>query len=230
MNGRNEGTPVQFTIRKAFAAIILFFAASLLAAFPASANQDAGGHKSKMGMKMGMKMDMKAASCGRNIMMVKSAEMQMGGAHYKGPMAKKGSMKMGGKDKGMKMGAKPGDKAHADHEVKMGGVLFMAPNEMHHVEGVYSRKCGFQLFIYNAFTKPIHVGRFRAFIKLIGEVDEEEVERILFLRPNQKGNVLHTTIGHGMKVPCEVELYVKFPEGDKVEVFNFKVDAHGKIS
>ena len=74
MNGRNEGTPVQFTIRKAFAAIILFFAASLLAAFPASANQDAGGHKSKMGMKM----DMKAASCGRNIMMVKSAEMQMG--------------------------------------------------------------------------------------------------------------------------------------------------------
>ena len=78
MNGRNEGTPVQFTIRKAFAAIILFSAASLLAAFPASANQDAGGHKSKMGMKMGMKMDMKAASCGRNIMMVKSAEMQMG--------------------------------------------------------------------------------------------------------------------------------------------------------
>ncbi len=260
MNGMNERTPVKFTIRNTMAALILFLAASLLMAFPASANQHMGGKMDmkgehgakkggmkmdmKMGMKKGMKMDMKAASCGRKMMMEQSAEMQMGGAHYKGPMAKKGSMKMDGMKKGMKMGgmkmdgmkkgmkmaANDGEKAHADHEVKMGGVLFMAPNEMHHVEGVYSEKCGFQVFIYNAFTKPIHVGRFRAFIKLIGEVNEEDVERILFLRPNQKGNVLHAIIGSGMKAPFEVELYVKFPEGDTVEVFNFNVDADGKIS
>ena len=72
------------------------------------------------------------------------------------------SMKMDHKDHdGMKM-------AHMDHESKLGGVFFMAPNKMHHLEATYSKECGFQLYLYNAFTRPINVNRSRAFIKVVG--------------------------------------------------------------
>ena len=75
------------------------------------------------------------------------------------------AMKMSGGAKDMK--GMPGMAgAHGDHDAKTGGVLFMAPNEMHHVEGSFDPKCGFQVDLYNAFTKSIHVSRFRAFMHL----------------------------------------------------------------
>lgn len=211
-----------------------------LAAAPAWAHSHAKGQGE--GKSGGMKME----SCERMVKLTGKAEKQMGGAHFKGPMPKKGSMagmkgmKMDtGKpmkmDKPMKM---PGDGkkmmdmggAHGDHDAKSGGVLFMAPNEMHHIEGTYAPKCGFQVYIYNAFTKSIAVGRFRAFIKIIGEVNDEEVEAVRFLSPNSDNTYLRAGMPHGLKQPFEVELYVKFPENEEVEVFNFTVDEQGKIS
>lgn len=214
-----------------------------LAAAPAGAHSHSKGHGEEKpgGMKMG---GMKMGGCERMVNVTSKAEMQMGGAHFKGAMPKKGSMpgmkgmKMDGdgkKMKPMKMGG-DGEKmagmggAHSDHDAKGGGVLFMAPNEMHHIEGTFAPKCGFQVFIYNAFTKSIGVSRFRAFIKIIGEVKDEDVEAIRFLNPNGEKTLLHAELPHGLKQPFEVELYVKFPESEEVEVFNFAVDEQGKIS
>lgn len=129
-------------------------------------------------------------------------------------------MKMDSKEEGM----------HQDHDAKAGGAFFMAPNEMHHLEGTYSQDCGFRLFLFNAFTKPIRVDRFKAFIKITGEIAEEEVEFIRFLSPNEKNSVLQVPLMEGLKPPFEIELNLKFPESEKVESFNFEVDEHGKIS
>jgi hypothetical protein len=123
---------------------------------------------------------------------------------------------------GMKM-------AHMDHESKLGGVFFMAPNKMHHLEATYSRECGFQLYLYNAFTRPINVNRFLAFLKVTGEVDGEEDELTFFLEPNKSQTSLQNDLEANLSSSFEIELHLKFSESEEVELFNFSVDKQGKI-
>ena len=133
------------------------------------------------------------------------------------------SMKMDHKDHdGMKM-------AHMDHESKLGGVFFMAPNKMHHLEATYSKECGFQLYLYNAFTRPINVNRFLAFLKVTGEIDGEEDELTLFLEPNKSYTTMQNLLDVNLTASFEIELHLKFPESEEVELFNFSVDEQGKI-
>ena len=133
------------------------------------------------------------------------------------------SMKMDHKDHdGMKM-------AHMDHESKLGGVFFMAPNKMHHLEATYSKECGFQLYLYNAFTRPINVNRFLAFLKVTGEIDGEEDELTLFLEPNKSYTSIHNLLDVNLTASFEIELHLKFPESEEVELFNLSVDEHGKF-
>ena len=133
------------------------------------------------------------------------------------------SMKMDHKDHdGMKM-------AHMDHESKLGGVFFMAPNKMHHLEATYSKECGFQLYLYNAFTKPINVNRFLAFLKVTAEIDGEEDELTLFLEPNKSYTTMQNLLDVNLTGSFEIELHLKFPESEEVELFNFSVDEQGKF-
>ena len=132
-------------------------------------------------------------------------------------------MKMDHKDHdGMEM-------AHMDHESKLGGVFFMAPNKMHHLEATYSKECGFQLYLYNAFTKPINVNRFLAFLKVTGEIDGEEDELTLFLEPNKSYTTMQNLLDVNLTGSFEIELHLKFPESEEVELFNFSVDEQGKF-
>ena len=187
-------------------------------------------------------------SCDKMIHLSEEAEMQMGGAMYTGSLPKKGEenesmsgMKMTEKKEGMKMSGKMHDMkmdhkdhdgmkmAHMDHESKLGGVFFMAPNKMHHLEATYSRECGFQLYLYNAFTRPINVNRFLAFLKVTGEVDGEEDELTLFLEPNKSQTSLQNDLEANLSSSFEIELHLKFSESEEVELFNFSVDKQGKI-
>ena len=133
------------------------------------------------------------------------------------------SMKMDHKDHdGMEM-------AHMDHESKLGGVFFMAPNKMHHLEATYSKECGFQLYLYNAFTKPINVNRFLAFLKVTGEIDGEEDKLTLFLEPNKSYTTMQNLLDVNLTGSFEIELHLKFPESEEVELFNLSVDEQGKF-
>ena len=133
------------------------------------------------------------------------------------------SMKMEHKDHdGMEM-------AHMDHESKLGGVFFMAPNKIHHLEATYSKECGFQLYLYNAFTKPINVNRFLAFLKVTGEIDGEEDKLTLFLEPNKSYTTMQNLLDVNLTGSFEIELHLKFPESEEVELFNFSVDEQGKF-
>ena len=170
-------------------------------------------------------------SCHKMIHLSKEAEMQLGGSMYTGALPKEGEenesmsgmkMKMSEEKEGMKM-------AHMDHESKLGGVFFMAPNKMHHLEATYSKECGFQLYLYNAFTRPINVNRFLAFLKVTGEIDGEEDELTLFLEPNKSYTTMHNLLDVNLTASFEIELHLKFPESEEVELFNFSVDEHGKF-
>ena len=197
--------------------------------------------KEKEGMQMSGKMP------GKEMKMPKEKEgMQMSGKmpgkEMKMPKEKEGmqmSGKMPGKEMklseekgGMQMaGAMPGmEGAHMEHEAKVGGTFFMAPNKMHHLEATYSKECGFQLYLYNAFTRPINVNRFRAFIKVVGEVDGEEDEFIRFLEPNKPHTTMQNLLDVNLTAPFEIELHLKFPESEELELFNFSVDEQGKIT
>ena len=189
-------------------------------------------------------------SCHKMIHLSKEAEMQLGGSMYTGALPKEGEenesmsgmkmkmseekegMKMSGKKHDMKMGHKDHDgmkMAHMDHESKLGGVFFMAPNKMHHLEATYSKECGFQLYLYNAFTKPINVNRFLAFLKVTGEIDGEEDELTLFLEPNKSYTTMHNLLDVNLTASFEIELHLKFPESEEVKLFNLSVDEHGKF-
>ena len=165
----------------------------------------------------------------------------MSGMEMKMPKEKEG-MQMSGKMPGKEMklseekggmqvaGAMPGmEGAHMEHEAKVGGTFFMAPNKMHHLEATYSKECGFQRYLYNAFTRPINVNRFRAFIKVVGEVDGEEDEFIRFLEPNKPHTTMQNLLDVNLTASFEIELHLKFPESEEVELFNFSVDEQGKI-
>ena len=189
-------------------------------------------------------------SCHKMIHLSKEAEMQLGGSMYTGALPKEGEenesmsgmkMKMSEEKEGMKMSGKKHDMkmdhkdhdgmkmAHMDHESKLGGVFFMAPNKMHHLEATYSKECGFQLYLYNAFTRPINVNRFLAFLKVTGEIDGEEDELTLFLEPNKPHTTMQNLLDVNLTASFEIELHLKFPESEEVKLFNLSVDEHGKF-
>ncbi|MHA1108006.1 MAG: hypothetical protein ACTSQV_02700 [Alphaproteobacteria bacterium] len=153
-------------------------------------------------------------SCEVAVTVEAGAEHQPGGAHYAGPALK---------HHGKHVMAMPEMKgAHMLHKAQHGGSFFMAPNKVNHVEAVYSEKCGFRLYLYNAFTRQIHVGRFRAFIKVVPK-DEDQGESIRFLFPNLERTALEAKLDTAIAPPFEIEIYVKFPESQEPELFNIRV-------
>lgn len=164
------------------------------------------------------------AACDLKVQLTKAAEMQEGGAHFKGkPGTAMAGMKMDGmkmegkKSSGMKMGDSKG--AHEVHTGTYGGTFFMAPNKTHHIEGKYSEKCGFSLVLFNAYTKPISANRFKAFVKYIPE-DDDQIEAYRILSPSEDGSVLRAPKGPHIKGAFDIELYVEFPGKPAPDMFN----------
>ncbi|MDP6257780.1 MAG: hypothetical protein QGH63_01685, partial [Rhodospirillales bacterium] len=123
-----------------------------------------------------MKKPSMSAACVPKLHITDEAEKKPGGAHYKG------SVVAHHKNHQQQMMQMKG--AHTDHSPRQGGSFFMAPDKMHHLEGVYSAKCGLRLFFYNAFTQPIRADRFKAFIRIVPQKDDEP-EVLRFLSPSK---------------------------------------------
>ena len=110
------------------------------------------------------------------------------------------------------------------HQPQRGGAFFMAPDKLHHVEALYSGACHLRVFFYNIRTEAIGVTHFRAFARVIPESpDEPEVLR--FLTPVEDGALLGASPGDQASRPFEIELYVRFPEGDAPQLFTVRIPA-----
>ncbi|MDP6345052.1 MAG: hypothetical protein QF578_02645 [Alphaproteobacteria bacterium] len=166
-------------------------------------------HGTKSGHKMA-----DSGDCHLPVQLDAAAEDKPGGAGYAGPVAPH----HGPKAKSAQM--VPG--AHTRHNPRFGGAFFMAPNKLHHLEVVYSDKCGVRLVIYNIATEPIAVDRFRAFVEIEPESDQEP-EMIRFLEPAMNGAYLASTVRPVPARPFTIELYLKLPGDDEPQLFTVPV-------
>jgi len=194
-------------------------------------------------------------ACELKIQLTMKAEMQPGGAHFKGgesmEMDQMAGMKMDENTgesmemdqmAGMKMDQMAGMKmdestgigmnmdqmagmkgAHEIHTGQYGGTFFMAPNKTNHVEGIYSKDCGFRLVLFNAMTQPINVSRFGAFVKYI-PTDEDAFIDYRILSPAHEGSILQVSSHPEIEGEFDVELYVRFPGNDEPTMFNIRIE------
>ena len=166
---------------------------------------------------------MESNSCDLGIRFTEAAERRLGGAHYTHAAAMEPDM---GENQDHQMGeanASVGEQApkmHEHHHPQYGGEqFFMAPGKRHHIEMVYSERCGLRVILYNAYSEPISPARLRAFVLVIPSV-ETEPERMRFLELSNDGSALEAMLGADLSRPFEAELYLQLPESEEPELFN----------
>ncbi len=98
--------------------------------------------------------------------------------------------------------------AHGDHNPRHGGILFMAPNGYHHLEGTLAADGEFRLYLYDDFTRSIPVDGFQA---RAGEVSMEA---------SADGSFLSTKVERSRE-PLEVVLHLRFPQETDESRFDF---------
>ena len=99
--------------------------------------------------------------------------------------------------------------AHGDHNPRHGGILFMAPNGYHHVEGVLSPEGEFRLYFYDDLTRPLEADGFPA---RIGSGQ---------LEPTEDNSYLVAFLDPPEGYPTEVVLHVRFPRSEEESRFDF---------
>lgn len=114
-------------------------------------------------------------------------------------------------------------KAHMDHNPRHGGLFFMAPNGIHHLEGALFSPREFRLYIYNEYTEPLPAGDFtaRGFAWTAGR-DEE---RPITLRPGPDNAALTARLPGDLSFPIKLKIRVDFHDGQPTVVFDFEFDS-----
>jgi hypothetical protein len=97
--------------------------------------------------------------------------------------------------------------AHGDHNPRHGGILFMAPNGYHHLEGTLEDG-EFRVYLYDDFTRPLTV---EGFSGRAGESEMAPSPDARFLRVDREGP----------ESPVEIVLHLRFPEENEEARFDF---------
>ena len=118
--------------------------------------------------------------------------------------------------------AAPG--AHMDHSPRNGGIVFMAPDSFHHIEGTYPEPGVFRLYATDNYREPVDVSMWSGRAVLEEDYDEatdEFIEVTAFdLLPSPDGAFLEAVVGD-LDVPAEVTAKVVFVEDFPEERFDF---------
>lgn len=97
---------------------------------------------------------------------------------------------------------------HGDHNPRHDGILFMAPDGFHHLEGALSEEGLFRLYVYDNFTRPLDARSFEARI-----ADRR-------LAPAADGAFLELRLEDRPQFPAEVTLLLRLGNGEE-ERFDF---------
>jgi hypothetical protein len=104
--------------------------------------------------------------------------------------------------------------AHADHSPLFGGVLFMAADQFHHIEGTYTADGLFRVRIYDNFKKQISARGFKAVVR-IGDRGPS-----ITLAPPADGMTLDASVG-ALPMPAEITVMMTLDPRGPDERFDF---------
>ena len=118
--------------------------------------------------------------------------------------------------------------AHMDHTSRQGGIVFMAPDSFHHIEGTFPEPGLFRLYATDNYREAVDVSDWNGRAVTLEEYDEatdEFVEVKAFdLFPSPDGGYLEALIpisDPNFDVPAEITAKVIFEEDFPAERFDF---------
>jgi hypothetical protein len=125
-------------------------------------------------------------------------------------------------------------RAHGDHNPKHGGIFFMAPDNWHHLEGMYPAAGRFRVYVYDDYAQPPSAAKARS---IRGRVVTEEsfdpktgATREIASAPlilARNGALFEARIGP-LALPAKLIAKISFESGDKESRFDFAFPAYSK--
>ena len=115
---------------------------------------------------------------------------------------------------------------HGDHNPRHGGLLFMASDQWHHIEGTLVAPSLFRLYFYDDMTRPMPANGFSASITR-ADGNGRETSAPLPLSAGRDTSTLECAV-EGTSPPTSVKLRVKFKPGDPDQVFDFSFPSYSK--
>lgn len=118
---------------------------------------------------------------------------------------------------------------HGDHNPRHGGLLFMAVDQWHHVEGTFVAPNIFRVYFYDDMTRPLRATGFEAQVRLAND-NGDPIGPPVALSPggSSDGSTLQAPIA-GATPRVNLSLSLKFKASDpKAQVFDFTFPAFSK--
>jgi hypothetical protein len=109
---------------------------------------------------------------------------------------------------------------HGNHNPQYGGQFFMAPDNWHHLEGVYPRAGVFELHVYDDYSRPLPNAELR---RVSGNVSSAAGDAPLTMATS--GDVLEARVA-SLGFPAQITAKVRFTPGGAEHRFDFTFDAY----
>jgi hypothetical protein len=107
--------------------------------------------------------------------------------------------------------------AHGDHNPRHGGILFMAPDGVHHLEGALEGGA-FRLYFYDSFTRPIEPEPFAARVVPADDRGTPLGDPVML---SEASGALETGVAARDGERAAFTAFVRFPERDEEDRFDF---------
>jgi hypothetical protein len=115
--------------------------------------------------------------------------------------------------------------AHGDHNPRHGGLLFMAENKWHHVEGTFPREGLFRLHVYDNFTQPMATDGMTGRV-VTREDNDREIESFP-LKASGDGRTLDAAVPNA-KLPFTATVKIKLDQKTPEARFDFAFTEYSK--